>query len=136
MDVHKNARLTPKGRKAMVRTVVDNALSYTQAARHFHTTPKTVAKWVRRFRAEGVAVNYMRLRALPLNDEVTQFIERNETVYVVEQNRDGQMAGLLKLHAGDIAHKTRSILHYDGLPIDAKTVFEGPQTRCRKSATG
>ena len=55
MDVHKNARLTPKGREAMVRAVVDNGLSYTQASRHFHTTPKTVAKWVRRFRAEGLA---------------------------------------------------------------------------------
>lgn len=54
MDTHKNARLTPKGREEMVRAVVDCGLSPTAAARQFNTTPKTVAKWVDRFRAEGV----------------------------------------------------------------------------------
>lgn len=54
MDTHKNARLTPKGREAMVRAVVDSGLSKAAAARQFNTTPKTVGKWVERFRAEGV----------------------------------------------------------------------------------
>ena len=54
MDVHKNARLTPKGREAMVREVIDNGLAKAEAARRFNTTPKTVAKWVERFRAVGV----------------------------------------------------------------------------------
>src|SRR6478735_8299194 len=44
MDTHQNASLTPKGREAMAA-----------AARQFNTTPKTVAKWVGRFRGEGVA---------------------------------------------------------------------------------
>jgi transposase InsO family protein len=55
MDTHKNAPLTPKGREAMVRRVVEGGLSKADAARQFNTTPKTVAKWVTRFRAEGVA---------------------------------------------------------------------------------
>jgi transposase InsO family protein len=54
MDTHKNAPLTPKGREAMVHVVVDGGLSKAAAARQFNTTPKTVAKWVERFRAEGV----------------------------------------------------------------------------------
>jgi transposase InsO family protein len=54
MDTHKNARLTPKGREDMVRTVVDGGQSYAAAARKFNTTPKTVCKWVKRFRAEGI----------------------------------------------------------------------------------
>ncbi len=54
MDMHKNARLTPKGREAMVRAVVDKGLSTAVAARQFNTTPKTVRKWVERFRAAGV----------------------------------------------------------------------------------
>jgi transposase InsO family protein len=54
MDTHKNARLTPKGREDMVRAVVDFGLSKAAAARRFNTTPKTVAKWVGRFRALGV----------------------------------------------------------------------------------
>jgi transposase InsO family protein len=54
MNVHKNAPLTPKGREVMVRSVVEGGLSKADAAYQFNTTPKTVAKWVKRFRAEGV----------------------------------------------------------------------------------
>ena len=54
MDTHQNARLTPKGREEMVRAVVDCGLTKAAAARRFNTTPKTVGKWVERFRAEGV----------------------------------------------------------------------------------
>ena len=55
MNTHKNARLTPKGREAMVRAVVDRGLSKAEAARQFNTSAKTVAKWVARFREQGVA---------------------------------------------------------------------------------
>ena len=55
MNTHNNARLTPKGREDMVCAVVEHGLSKAAAARRFNTTPKTVAKWVYRFRAEGIA---------------------------------------------------------------------------------
>jgi transposase InsO family protein len=54
MNTHKNASLTAKGREAMVRSVVEGGLSKADAAYQFNITPKTVAKWVARFRAEGV----------------------------------------------------------------------------------
>jgi transposase InsO family protein len=54
MNTHKNASLTAKGREAMVRGVVEGGLSKADAAYQFNITPKTVAKWVARFRAEGV----------------------------------------------------------------------------------
>jgi transposase InsO family protein len=53
MDTHKNAPLTPKGREAMVRSVIEGGLSKAAAAQQFNTTAKTVAKWVDRFSAEG-----------------------------------------------------------------------------------
>jgi transposase InsO family protein len=54
MDTHKNAPLTPKGREMMVRAVIDCGLSGAAAAARFNVAAKTVAKWIRRFRAEGV----------------------------------------------------------------------------------
>lgn len=54
MDVHKNAPLTPKGRERLVRAVLEGGLSYAAAGRQFNVAPKTVAKWVGRFRAEGL----------------------------------------------------------------------------------
>ena len=53
MDVHNNARLTPKGREAMARSVVDDGLSNAQVARLHRSTPKTVAKWAGRYRELG-----------------------------------------------------------------------------------
>jgi transposase InsO family protein len=55
MDMHENASLTPKGREAMARSVIERGLSKASAAREFRTTPRTVGKWVERFRIEGVA---------------------------------------------------------------------------------
>jgi transposase-like protein len=54
MNTHDNARLTPKGPEAMARAVVEQGLNKAAAARQFNTTPKTVAKWVARFKVEGI----------------------------------------------------------------------------------
>jgi len=67
--------------------------------------------------------DYLRLRAYPFSDGVAEFIDAHDRVYVVEQNRDAQMLGLLKqdLSAVQIG-KLRKVLHYNGLPIDARSV--------------
>jgi len=70
-------------------------------------------------------VDYMRIRTYPFAHEIHDFVASHERVYVVEQNRDAQLASLLKLDlpAGQVV-KLRSILHYNGLPLDARTVTE------------
>jgi 2-oxoglutarate/2-oxoacid ferredoxin oxidoreductase subunit alpha len=69
--------------------------------------------------------DYLRLRAYPFSREVHDFIAHHERVYVVEQNRDGQMLSLLKLDvAADQNAKLRSIRHYNGLPIDARSITD------------
>jgi len=70
----------------------------------------------------GVETSYLRLRALPFTEEVREFVRSHERVYVVEQNRDGQMGDLIKLEVGDDQHKIRKILHYTGLPCDARSI--------------
>jgi 2-oxoglutarate ferredoxin oxidoreductase subunit alpha len=71
-------------------------------------------------------VDYLRIRAYPFAQEIHDFIARHEIIYVVEQNRDAQMASLLKLDLpADEVVKLHSILHYNGLPIDARTITEG-----------
>ena len=73
----------------------------------------------------GVSVDYQRIRAFPFAHEVHDFVASHERVYVVEQNRDAQMASLLKLDLpGEQVAKLRSILHYNGLPVDARTITE------------
>jgi 2-oxoglutarate ferredoxin oxidoreductase subunit alpha len=73
----------------------------------------------------GLETDYLRLRAFPFSAEVHAFVADHARVYVIEQNRDGQMLSLLKLDlpAADIT-KLRSIRHFDGLPLDARTVTD------------
>jgi 2-oxoglutarate ferredoxin oxidoreductase subunit alpha len=73
----------------------------------------------------GLSVDYMRIRAFPFSHEIHDFVASHERVYVVEQNRDAQLASLLKLDLpAEQVVKLRSILHYNGLPIDARTITE------------
>src|SRR6202167_3487893 len=73
----------------------------------------------------GMSVDYMRIRAYPFAHEIHDFVASHERVYVVEQDRDGQLASLLKLDLpANQAAKLRSILHYNGLPIDARSITE------------
>jgi len=69
--------------------------------------------------------DYLRVRSYPFTREVHEFIERHDRIYVVEQNRDGQMASLLKLDIKpELAPRLRSICHIHGLPIDARSVTD------------
>ena len=70
-------------------------------------------------------VDYLRVRAFPFTNEVFEFIGRHDRVYVVDQNRDGQMRDLLKLviEPKDVI-KLRSVRHYNGLPIDARSITD------------
>jgi len=73
----------------------------------------------------GIKTAYLRLRAYPFPDEVAAFMRRYPRVYVVEQNRDAQMKMLLRndLPVEATIH-ARSVLHYNGLPIDARSVTD------------
>jgi 2-oxoglutarate ferredoxin oxidoreductase subunit alpha len=73
----------------------------------------------------GVKTSYLRLRAYPFTDAVQEFIQRHQRVYVIEQNRDAQMLALLKIDlAPELTTKYRSVLHYNGLPIDARSITD------------
>jgi 2-oxoglutarate ferredoxin oxidoreductase subunit alpha len=74
---------------------------------------------------KGVRTSYLRLRAYPFTDDVQEFIHRHERVYVVEQNRDGQMLALLRMELDPVlSMKLRSVRHFNGLPIDARSVTD------------
>ena len=76
-------------------------------------------------REHGRSADYMRIRAYPFAHEIHDFVASHERVYVVEQNRDAQLLSLLKLDLpADQVTKLRSILNYNGLPIDARTIAD------------
>ena len=73
----------------------------------------------------GKPVDYLRVRALPLSDGIADFVRRHERVYVVEQNRDGQLYDIIRLALpADLVDRVRSIRHYNGQPIPAVAIIE------------
>ena len=74
-------------------------------------------------RESGLATDYLRIRAFPFTQEVADFVAAHDRIYVVEQNRDAQMLNLLKTNLDPAdAVKLHPVLHFNGLPIDARTV--------------
>jgi 2-oxoglutarate ferredoxin oxidoreductase subunit alpha len=74
-------------------------------------------------REQGVPTAYCRLRALPASDEVAAFVAKYERVYVVEQNRDGQVCFLLRgTLEGTLDDRLVSVTHYNGTPIAAENI--------------
>ena len=72
-----------------------------------------------------IQTSYLRLRAYPFTEELKDFIRRHERVYVVEQNRDGQLLGLMRLEfEAELIAKLRSVRYYGGMPLDARTVTD------------
>jgi 2-oxoglutarate ferredoxin oxidoreductase subunit alpha len=72
-----------------------------------------------------LATDYLRIRAYPFAHEIHDFVRTHKRVYVVEQNRDGQMFSLLKLDLeGELVPRLRSVARLDGLPIDARSVTD------------
>jgi len=72
-----------------------------------------------------IRASYLRLKAYPFTEALKDFIRRHDRVYVVEQNRDAQLLGLMRLEFdADLIAKLRSVRYYGGLPLDARTVTE------------
>jgi 2-oxoglutarate/2-oxoacid ferredoxin oxidoreductase subunit alpha len=72
-----------------------------------------------------VKTSYFRLRAYPFTEQLGAFVDAHERVYVIEQNRDAQLLQLMKLELSpEQQTKLRSVLHYNGLPIDARSITD------------
>jgi 2-oxoglutarate ferredoxin oxidoreductase subunit alpha len=73
----------------------------------------------------GVETSYFRLRGYPFNADLGRFVDAHERLYVIEQNRDAQLLQLMKLElTPEQQLKLRSVLHYNGLPIDARSISD------------
>jgi 2-oxoglutarate ferredoxin oxidoreductase subunit alpha len=85
-------------------------------------------------REHGLETDYLRVRGYPFSRDVQAFVEAHERTYVVEQNRDGQLAALLKLDLpGGLAPRLRSVAHVHGLPLDARSVTDELAARERST---
>ncbi|MFH1572914.1 MAG: 2-oxoacid:acceptor oxidoreductase subunit alpha [Acidobacteriota bacterium] len=121
--VDRLARKIGSAREFVPAPVVDRNPSAGIGIIAYGTTHHAIAECRDQLRREqGIETSYLRIRALPLHEAVIKFIHSHERVYLVEQNRDGQMRGILAMEHPDLAGRLRPVLHYDGIPIDARSI--------------
>ena len=94
---------------------------------YFGSTSPAMQEALDVLEAAGVNLDAMRLRAFPFPDVVDQFIAAHEQVFMVEQNRDGQMHALLVNELQVDPARLIKVLHYDGTPITARFIAQAIQ---------
>jgi 2-oxoglutarate ferredoxin oxidoreductase subunit alpha len=125
-NIDRLARKFETARKHVPRPVVETDNDAKIGIIGYGTSHWAIAESRDQLREEtNVNTSYLRVRAYPFNEEMAKFIDAHDRVYIVEQNRDGQLAMLLKLDLSpERCAKLRSVLHYNGLPIDARSVTD------------
>jgi 2-oxoglutarate/2-oxoacid ferredoxin oxidoreductase subunit alpha len=86
-------------------------------------------------RKRGFDSEILRIRALPLHDDIGQFLESHSQIFIVEQNRDGQMRKKLTQKFSSVAARFSSALSYDGEPLAAEAVAQIILAECTSSVT-
>ena len=114
--------------------VLQSDLPTRHGAIYFGSTSPAMAEAIVALQADGIPLDTLRLRAFPFPDAVREFIDAHESVFVVEQNRDGQMRSLLVNEFGIDPARLVPVLHYDGTPITARFIAGAIAARLRPAA--
>ncbi len=92
----------------------------------FGSTEAAILEAIHQLETEqGIKAEFLRVRALPFTQEVTEFVNKYDQIFVVEMNRDGQLKQILTIEYPQKAANFRSVAHGDGLPASARWVREG-----------
>jgi 2-oxoglutarate ferredoxin oxidoreductase subunit alpha len=118
------ARKFETARKLMPRPVVELVEGAEVGIIGFGSTDPAIQEARAMLAARGIRTSYLRLRALPMNEDTTMFLASHRRVYVVEMNSDAQMCQLVRLHSPKDATKVRPANHSDGLPLTADWVYQ------------
>jgi 2-oxoglutarate ferredoxin oxidoreductase subunit alpha len=112
------ARLVPKPEIRRSRKPTDIAIVSVGSC------DNAVLEAIDKLAAKGIYLNYLRVKAFPFGDEITEFLEQHDKVFVVEQNRDAQLKSLLVLETDYPKARMESILEYSGLPMTCRCIIE------------
>lgn len=99
--------------------IARNDPANSSAVIYFGTSSYSAQEALDLLAADELNLNAMRLVSFPFHSKVKEFIENHEHVYIVEQNRDAQMRGLLMQELGIEGSRLKSVLQFNGMPITA-----------------
>ena len=91
---------------------------------YFGSTTPAMHEALEVLEAQGRHIDALRVRAFPFPQSVFDFIAAHDEVFVVEQNRDGQLRSLLINEGGVDPSRLTAVLHYEGAPITARFIID------------
>jgi 2-oxoglutarate ferredoxin oxidoreductase subunit alpha len=107
----------PIERKAGVATKV--------GALYYGSTSPAMGEAAEMLTADGMPIDIMRVRGFPFHQDIVDFIDAHDEIFIVEQNRDAQLRMLVINECGIDPARLVPVLHYDGTPITAQFISEG-----------
>jgi 2-oxoglutarate ferredoxin oxidoreductase subunit alpha len=114
------------GRKYMPKPILHSTPGATVGVISFGSTESAVLEALQQLDSQhGIKADFLRVRALPFTDEVTEFVNKYDQIFVVEMNRDGQMRQILTIDYPQRAPYFKSIAFGDGMPASARWIREG-----------
>jgi 2-oxoglutarate ferredoxin oxidoreductase subunit alpha len=123
-NLHRLARKFETARHLVPGPVVDEVEEAKIAIISYGSNDPAIQEARSRLRAAGVETSYMRLRALPINDVVSEFVASYDKVYVVENNYDGQVHTILSSELPRLASRLIATARCNGLPLSARWITE------------
>ncbi len=96
---------------------------------YYGSTSPAMDEAIEGLAAAGHHANTLRIRAFPFGQEVSEFAAQHDLIFVVEQNRDGQLRTLLVNECELDPAKLVPVLHYDGSPINARFIVQAISSR-------
>jgi len=121
-------------KRLVPRAVIDATAGSAAALVSLGSCDGAIREAIEVLKGQGVALDYMRVRAFPFSEDVEKFLAAHELLFVVEQNRDAQFRSLLTLESAVEKGKLRSLLHYNGMPISSAFIVEGVLAQLRPRA--
>ncbi|MEO6191317.1 MAG: 2-oxoacid:acceptor oxidoreductase subunit alpha [Saprospiraceae bacterium] len=104
--------------------IVKNDPKNKEALLYFGTSSYSAAEAMDLLEEKGIHVNAVRVRSFPFTQQLIDFIDAHDTIYVIEQNRDSQLRSLLMIENDIDPKKLKKILQFNGMPITAKYILE------------
>jgi 2-oxoglutarate ferredoxin oxidoreductase subunit alpha len=123
-NMERLARKHETARSLVPPPIVDSVEGAEVGIISFGSNDPAIRETRDRLAARDIKTSYLRLRALPLEHMLVEFIKKHPRVYVVENNFDGQMHSIIQMHAPEHATRVVSLAKCDGLPLSARWITE------------
>lgn len=98
---------------------------------YFGTSSYAAQETVDLLKEKNILVNEMRMLSFPFSNEVKQFIDQHEQIFVIEQNRDAQFRSLLMIELDINPNKLLKVLQYNGMPITAAFIYQSMMSQIK-----